>query len=107
MIRNFMSSNNVQICLGKNEKGNEMLCKNSEQDHYWLHLQSDSSPHAIVYNHIEDKVSLQEAAKLVKMFSKLKDKRNVKVIYCQLNNIKLTKNAGKVILLNNPNTLVV
>ena len=58
-------------------------------------------------NHIEDKVSLHEAAKLVKMFSKSKDKHNVKVLYCQVNNIELTKITGQVILLNKPNVLII
>ena len=106
-IRTFTSTNGVEISIGKNAIANDFLCKNSEPDEYWLHLQCDSSPHAIVHNHIEDENDLLEAAQLVKKYSKLKHKNKVKVSYCQVQFIKTTKSIGQVILLTEPKCLCV
>ena len=107
MIRHIESSNGVQISIGKNAKGNDFLCRNSEKDEYWLHLQSESSPHAIVHTHIEDEDCLYYAANVLKQYSKLKHKNNVKVIYTQLENIKVTKTLGCVNVLCKPKVLIV
>ena len=107
MIRHFQTASGVQVSVGKNAKGNDLLCRNSEKDEYWLHLQNESSPHAIVHTHFEDKECLAYAAVVLKEYSKMKHKQKVKVIYTKLENIKVTKTLGCVQVLGNPKVLIV
>lgn len=107
MIRHFTSSSGTKISIGRNAKGNDYLCKHSEKDEYWLHLQDDPSPHAIVHNHIEDENSLTEAAILVKYYSKLKNAKYANIIYCQIEDIKPTKTLGMVTLLKQPKIITI
>jgi len=59
------------IMVGKNEKGNIKLLKNSNANDYWLHIKNYPGAHVIIKNNklkIDDKV-LKEAAKLAVAFS--------------------------------------
>ena len=107
MIRTLVTSSGTTVYLGKNAQGNQYLCANSEQDTYWLHLQNHASPHAILCTHIHDKAGLIEAAAFVKQYSKLKNDRKVKVMYCKLENIQMTKTPGLVRTKKNPHILVI
>ena len=105
MIRQFISESGIEISIGKNAKGNDYLCRHSDKDEYWLHLQNDPSPHAVVHCHFEDKESLFRAAQFVKQYSKRKYDKRVNVIYCQINNLRLTKTLGLVTIINKPNVI--
>ena len=107
MIRTLATSGGTTVYLGKNAQGNHYLCANSEHDTYWLHLQDHASPHAILCTHIHDKASLVEAATFVKQYSKLKNEKKVKVIYCKLENIQMTKTPGLVRTKKNPDILII
>ena len=105
MIREFTTESGIRVSVGKNAKGNDYLCRMSESDEYWLHLQGDSSPHAIVHNHIEDEDDLKFAAQLVKRYSKHSNKKRVSVIYCKVGDVKVTKELGCVKLLTTPDLI--
>ena len=69
-IAKFMFDD-YMILVGKNEKGNIKLLKNSNANDYWLHIKNYPGTHVIIKNNklqIPDKV-LQKAAKLAVTFS--------------------------------------
>lgn len=79
--------------FGKNAKDNHELIKNADQNDWWIHLQDDSSSHAII-----EKVNITNndldivCSKLYK-----KNKLNpTKFIYTQIKNLKIGKKAGEV-----------
>ncbi|MBZ7953921.1 DUF814 domain-containing protein [Campylobacter sp. W0018] len=83
-----------KICVGKNEKGNEILLKNAKKDDLWFHVRDIPSSHVIV---ISNKRNISEdviefAAKLCVSFSKLK-KGSYWVDYTLRNFVKVQQKA--------------
>ena len=78
----------------KNEKGNEILLKNTKKDDLWFHVRDVPSPHVII---VSNKRSISEdviefAAKLCVSFSKLK-KGSYWVDYTLRNFVKVQQKA--------------
>ena len=110
MIKCIENDDGTIVSIGRTAKGNDLLWKSSEKHHIWLHLQNESSPHVVIHNnesHFEDKVLLKQAALFVKQYSKLRNEKKVKVIYCKIDNLYPTKTLGMVKLKNTPNCISV
>ena len=98
LIKNI---DNIIFRLGKNAKENFELIDCASKDDYWFHIDDEPSGHCIVAHNIMTKEIIITASLMVKENSKFKDKKNVKIIYTQISNIKKTKILGQVIILNN------
>ena len=93
-----MIYNNITYRLGKNAKENFQLIDDADPEDWWFHLADESSGHCIIDSSIVDKEMINYASNLVKEHSKLKNNKNVKVIYTQIKNITKTKILGQVIV---------
>lgn len=105
----------IKFLLGRNANDNHEIIDNSYPDSLWFHLSDVPSGHCILYlepkkleSEINFSINLSElypsnediyyAASLVKAYSKCKNNKNTKVIYCCVNNIKKGKSKGEVII---------
>ncbi|WP_317362498.1 NFACT RNA binding domain-containing protein [Campylobacter helveticus] len=83
-----------KICVGKNEKGNEYLLKNTKKNDVWLHIKDVPSSHTFII-HNKQNISqevLEFAAKLCVSFSKL-NPGSVLVDYTTRNFVKVKEKA--------------
>lgn len=106
MIRTF-EVKGVTISIGKNANGNDILWKNSQPSDTWLHLENSSSPHAVIHTNEYNKDIIREAGVLVKQYSKCKNEKKVKVIYCPISNLIATKTKGMVQLVDTPKVITI
>ena len=83
--------------IGKNAEENSKLVADAAPNHLWFHLDSGPSPHVILRED-PDKENIMEAALLCKSRSKMKNLRKVKVIYCEVRNLKRGSKPGEVII---------
>lgn len=107
----FISSNNLDIYVGKNNKQNDYLTlRFANKDDIWLHSKDIPGSHVII--RLEDaevpEETLYEAALLAAFYSKAKNSQNVAIDYAQKKNVKKPKGAkpGMVIYEKN-NTIYV
>jgi predicted ribosome quality control (RQC) complex YloA/Tae2 family protein len=94
--------NNTKLLLGQYAKENHLLIDNADPNDWWFHIDNYPSGHCIVESIYINYELIIHAAKFVKENSKLKNKKNIKIIYTQIKKIKKTKNPGQVILLETP-----
>lgn len=83
-----------KISVGKNEKGNILLLKNSKKDDFWFHLKDLPSAHVIVKSN-RQKLSeelINFAAKLCLSFS-VKSSGKYEVAYTKRSNVKIVDKA--------------
>tara|TARA_B100001248_G_C27149936_1_gene348507 strand:+ start:82 stop:399 length:318 start_codon:yes stop_codon:yes gene_type:complete len=99
--------NNINIILGGNAKENHLMIDNADGNDWWFHLDDYPSGHCIVETDVLTPELISEAAYFVKMNSKYKSQKKIKVIYLQIKNIKKTKDIGEVILLKTPDIIIV
>lgn len=93
-ISNFYIKD-FKICLGKNEKGNIYLLKNSKKDDFWFHIKDFPSSHAIVKTN-RQKLSqdiIDFTAKLCVNFS-VKNSGKYEVDYTKRANVKVLDKAN-------------
>lgn len=86
--------NDFKICVGKNEKANELLLKNAKKDDLWLHIRDIPSAHVLIISN-KQKISLnviEFGAKLCVSFSKL-NKGVYWVDYTSKNFVKVQQKA--------------
>lgn len=93
--------NNIlwDYAIGKNQKENDTLLSTSSPTDIWFHLSHDSSPHLIVYNPDDIKLSLSAIRYFAKevILAKYKTKKKgVEVMYTQMKNVKKTNVLGQV-----------
>ena len=97
------------IKIGKNEKENDTLIRNSNKNDLWFHLEDNPSPHGFIsYNGPEPFYAhelIYKTALLVKKYSNCKHLPNVSVIYTKIENICLTKKLGTVIIKKKTNKI--
>ena len=98
---------NYTLRLGENAKENHNIIDYSDPDDWWFHLNDYPSGHCIVESSIINDELIIYASNLVKINSKYKNNKNIKVKYIQVKHIKKTKNPGKVILLNICNEIII
>jgi predicted ribosome quality control (RQC) complex YloA/Tae2 family protein len=83
--------------VGKNDKDNSRLIKEASNNHLWFHLDSGPSPHVVLKDD-HTKENIVEAALLCKSKSKMKHNRKVRIIYCEIRNLKNGRKPGEVII---------
>ena len=93
-MKYFKTELENQVILGNNDKENNDIIKDSKQNYYWFHLKDNPSPHLILETSEPIKNEIYYAANIVKSNSKLKNLKNVKIIYTTVKNIKLTNKLG-------------
>ena len=85
------------IKIGRNQAENHKLVLAAHPDDVWFHLLSESSPHVLIT--CQDKITpelIKYCAQLVKQYSKCRDEKRVKVMWCQRKYIKTTRIPGMV-----------
>lgn len=93
IIENFYIGD-FKISVGKNEKGNISLLKNSKKDDFWFHLKDIPSAHVIVKTNkqsLSDEI-IKMAAKICVNFS-VKNSGNFEVDYTKRTNVKVVDGA--------------
>lgn len=110
------------IKIGRNEKENDALIRNSNKNDLWFHLEDNPSPHGFIsYNHYSplnpnpdpqpfhcpdpSHALIYKTALLVKKYSNCKHIPSVSVIYTKIENICLTKKLGTVIIKKKTNKI--
>jgi|APSaa5957512493_1039668.scaffolds.fasta_scaffold39960_2 predicted ribosome quality control (RQC) complex YloA/Tae2 family protein len=93
-MKTFRTDIDNIIILGENDKENSDIIKTAKQNQYWFHLKSNPSPHAILETDEPTQNEINYVANIVKSKSKLKNLKNVKIIYTLIKNIRLTNKLG-------------
>jgi predicted ribosome quality control (RQC) complex YloA/Tae2 family protein len=94
----IITNDNITYRLGRNAIENFELIDNAAQDDWWFHLDGHPSGHVIIDSDIIDTTMKMFAGQLVKDYSKMKNIKNVKIVFTQVKNIVKTKIIGTVIL---------
>jgi len=87
------------IIIGKNAQENWNIIDNAKSDDWWFHIDDFPSCHVIlktIENIKPSKKIINYCACLCKENSKLKNNKNVKIIYTQIKNIKKADIVGSV-----------
>ncbi|MCL2638795.1 MAG: NFACT family protein [Oscillospiraceae bacterium] len=100
----FISSDNVNILVGRNNRQNDLLTlKTAKPREIWLHTKDIAGSHVIIRSENPSERTLQEAAILAAWFSKARDSSRVPVDYTEVRYVKKPHGAkpGMVIFTNN------
>ncbi|MPM37430.1 putative protein YloA [bioreactor metagenome] len=86
----FVSKDGFVMLVGKNNRQNDRLIATHEKDDWWLHVLGSAGSHVIVEaNGLEVPDStLEEAAILAALHSKMADEKSVPVTYTKLKSVK-------------------
>ncbi len=106
------------IKIGRNEKENDTLIRNSNKNDLWFHLEDNPSPHGFINYNLGSNPSsdsnpnpepshdlIYKTALLVKKYSNCKHIPSVSVIYTKIENLCLTKKLGTVIIKKKTNKI--
>ena len=96
------------IKIGRNEKENDTLIRNSNKNDLWFHLEDNPSPHGFISSDTGSEPShslIYKTALLVKKYSNCKHIPSVSVIYTKIENVSLTKKLGTVIIKKKTNKI--
>jgi predicted ribosome quality control (RQC) complex YloA/Tae2 family protein len=107
------------IKIGRNEKENDTLIRNSNKNDLWFHLEDNPSPHGFISstpsapsapsaptpNAEPPHELIYKTALLVKKYSNCKHIPSVSVIYTKIENVGLTKKLGTVIIKKKTNKI--
>ena len=95
--RKFISSDDYQILVGRNNKQNDRLTKKIANDgDIWLHTKVIAGSHVIIKRDTEKEVpdqTLTEAAAIAAYFSKARESTNVPIDYTPVENVNKPKGA--------------
>ncbi len=85
----FMTTNGIEMVVGKNNIENDKLTmKLAQKNHYWLHVKDIPGSHVILKDSDPDESSIVEAAQIAAYYSKARDSNKVPVDYVQVRNIR-------------------
>jgi len=92
--------NEFEFKVGNNVTENDKLLDDANQNDIWFHLVNHPSPHGILFvkELVPNSNTIFQCAAYIKEYSKLKNLKNVKIIYTQRKFIKKTKTIGTVIV---------
>jgi predicted ribosome quality control (RQC) complex YloA/Tae2 family protein len=93
--------------LGKNATENWQLIDDADLEDWWFHVDGLPSGHCIVETKILTDEMIQYGSKLVIENCKAKLLNKVTIIYIQVKSLKKTKTVGEVMLLDNPNKIII
>jgi predicted ribosome quality control (RQC) complex YloA/Tae2 family protein len=112
---------NVVYKVGKDADNNYQIIDESDKEDIWFHLKNSSSCHVIAclknikFNRYDDELPnyynidfdnldkkqkqqvIKQGALLCKQFSKLKNQKNLEIIYTKIENVYKTETVGSVI----------
>lgn len=95
--RKFISSDNYQILVGRNNKQNDRLTKKIANDgDIWLHTKVIAGSHVIIKRDTGAEVpekTLEQAAAVAAYFSKARESKNVPIDYTPVENVNKPKGA--------------
>lgn len=101
-FKSFLSSDNIQILVGRSAKDNdELLLHHTRGNDWWFHLRAGAGSHVVVKNQGELlQNTLLEAAMLAAHYSSAREETLPEVIYTQAKYVKKIKGSlpGKVII---------
>ncbi|HWQ51219.1 MAG TPA: NFACT RNA binding domain-containing protein [Terriglobales bacterium] len=86
----FVSKDGFVMLVGKNNRQNDRLIATHEKDDWWLHVLGGAGSHVVVEARgleVPD-ATLEEAAMLAALHSKMSGETNVPVTYTKLRNVK-------------------
>ena len=92
----FVSRDNIDIYVGKNNRQNDILTfKSSNRSDIWMHVQKMPGSHVIISNNGEEvpETTLEDAATLAAYYSKGKNSNHVNIDYTERKNVKKPKGA--------------
>lgn len=81
--------------LGRNALENSDIIKHAAPTDWWVHLKDESSPHCVIE---KNEIRINDIRKACEMIIKRKKTKNKSFIYTQINNLKLTKKRGEVLI---------
>ncbi|MBO9130219.1 NFACT RNA binding domain-containing protein [Bacillus sp. 165] len=85
----YLSTNGVEILVGKNNKQNDYLTtKLAKRDEIWLHTKDIPGSHVLIRSTEPDEQTLLEAGILAAYFSKAKESSSVPVDYTKIRHVK-------------------
>ncbi|MCF6137046.1 Rqc2 family fibronectin-binding protein [Pseudalkalibacillus berkeleyi] len=88
-IEKYLSSSNVEIWVGKNNKQNDYLTnKFANAYDIWLHTKDIPGSHVVIRNSEPDETTIMEAANIAAYFSKAKHSSSVPVDYTHVKHVK-------------------
>ncbi len=112
------SAHTWAIKIGRNEKENDALIRNSNKNDLWFHLEDNPSPHGFIsstpsapsapapfYCPDPSRPLIYKTALLVKKYSNCKHIPSVSVIYTKIENVCLTNKLGTVIIKKKTNKI--
>jgi predicted ribosome quality control (RQC) complex YloA/Tae2 family protein len=109
-----LSKTEIQFNIGQNKEENSLIISQSASNDYWFHLQNDSSCHVIAHIPVEIKMTRKErgyiirkGAELCKLNSKMKNEKNVSIIFTKMQNVVQTDKVGQVEITENPSIIIV
>lgn len=105
----FISRDNINIYVGKNNRQNDILTfKSSNRSDIWMHVQKMPGSHVIIGNNgaeIPD-TTLEDAAILAAYYSKGRNSKNVNIDYTERKNVKKPRGAkAGMVIYNNFKTI--
>lgn len=104
----FVSSNGIEIYVGKNNLQNDRLTFSAKAEEIWLHVKDRPGSHVILRSTKPDELSLTQAAKLAAFYSRAKQSENVAVDYTQRRFVKKPSGAKPgFVIYTNQSTLFV
>ncbi len=86
----YVSKDGFVMLVGKNNRQNDRLIATHEKDDWWLHVLGGAGSHVVVEalgREVPD-TTLEEAAVLAALHSKMADEKSVAVTYTKLRNVK-------------------
>lgn len=101
-------TNFPNIIVGKNAKDNWKILEEACEDDLWFHVKDESSAYVIIENDYKTEITdedIEEAARICKEHSKLRDKKRVHINWLPVKYVKKGKMVGEAILKKEPNTI--
>jgi predicted ribosome quality control (RQC) complex YloA/Tae2 family protein len=94
--------NDTKYMIGTNAKDNWDIIKQSNCDWLWFHLEKFASSHIVICKPSNDitRTEINTACQLCVDNSKYKFK-NIGLVYCQVNNLRLGEEVGSVNFISN------
>ncbi|RKQ37425.1 Rqc2 family fibronectin-binding protein [Oceanobacillus halophilus] len=85
----YISTDNTEILVGKNNKQNEFLTmKLARRDEIWLHTKDIPGSHVVIRSQEPSEETLMEAAQIAAYFSKSQNSSTVPVDYTKVRHVK-------------------
>jgi predicted ribosome quality control (RQC) complex YloA/Tae2 family protein len=92
---------NINIFLGENKEENWNLLETSNENDFFVHLNSFPSGHVKIETEMFNQEIIRHAGEICKQNSKYKILKNLKICYCKYSNVFKGKKMGEVVFKSN------